>query len=179
MIPGGWGAFPPNVLGTATAQWHGINRSSEESGVSLGDYGRSLEFGYFLVPTASTGLLKEARTADELGLDLIGVQDHLYQWRYVDTWTLLSMIAATTTRVRVFPDVASLPMRPPAVLAKSAASLDVLSEGRFELDLGAGAFWEGIAAFGGPRRTPAEALAALGEAIDIIRLMWTGNHGLR
>jgi len=71
------------------------------------------------------------------------------------TWTLLSMVAATTSRVGLFPDVANLPLRPPAVLAKAAASLDVLSGGRFELGLGAGGFWDAIEAFGGPRRSPA------------------------
>ena len=49
-------------------------------------------------------------------------------------------IAMRTSRISVFPDVTSLPLRPPAVLAKAAASLDVLSGGRVELGLGAGAF---------------------------------------
>jgi alkanesulfonate monooxygenase SsuD/methylene tetrahydromethanopterin reductase-like flavin-dependent oxidoreductase (luciferase family) len=94
-------------------------------------------------------------------LDVIGVQDHPYQRRYVDTWVLLSMIAAITSRVRVFLDVANLPLRPPAVMAKAAAGIDVLSGGRFEHALGAGSFWDAVEAYGGPRRTPPEALAAL------------------
>jgi alkanesulfonate monooxygenase SsuD/methylene tetrahydromethanopterin reductase-like flavin-dependent oxidoreductase (luciferase family) len=69
-----------------------------------------------------------------------------YQRRFVDTWALLAMIAATTTRLRVFPDVACLPLRPPAVLAKTAATIGLLSGGRFDLGLGAGAFWEAIEA---------------------------------
>src|SRR5206468_4596227 len=116
---------------------------------------------------------------ERLGLDYVAVQDHPYQRRFVDTWTLLSMIAASTTRVGLFPDVADLPLRPPAVLAKAAASLDVLSGGRFELGLGAGGFWDAIEAYGGPRRTPAEALAALAEAIEVIRLVWSGERNLR
>ncbi|MFB9967914.1 LLM class flavin-dependent oxidoreductase [Sinosporangium siamense] len=145
----------------------------------MGDYGRPLEFGYFLVPNTGDPLLETARLADRLGLDLIGIQDHPYQRGYVDTWTLLSMVAAVTERVRVFPDVASLPLRQPAVLAKAAASLDVLSGGRAELGLGAGAFWEAIGAFGGPRRTPGEAMGALEEAVEIIRQVWSGGRGLR
>ncbi|GAA5080759.1 alkanesulfonate monooxygenase SsuD/methylene tetrahydromethanopterin reductase-like flavin-dependent oxidoreductase (luciferase family) [Thermocatellispora tengchongensis] len=145
----------------------------------MGDYGRALEFGYFLVPAAGDPLLERARLADDLGLDLIGVQDHPYQRRYVDTWTLLTMIAAVTGRIRVFPDVVSLPLRPPAVLAKSAASLSLLSGGRVELGLGAGAFWEAIEAYGGARRTPAQALAALDEAITVIRKVWSGERNLR
>src|SRR5262249_60054750 len=68
--------------------------------------------------------------------------------------------------------VLTLPLRTPAVLARAAASLDLLSGGRFELGLGAGAFWDGIAAMGGPRRSPREAVDALSEAIDVIRAVW-------
>ncbi len=113
---------------------------------------KPLELGVSITPTAD-GFAEHravARRADELGLDLIGIQDHPYQWRFLDTWMLMAMLLAETERVRVFPDVANLPLRGPAMLAKQAASLDVLSGGRFELGLGAGAFWEAIAAMGGP-----------------------------
>jgi alkanesulfonate monooxygenase SsuD/methylene tetrahydromethanopterin reductase-like flavin-dependent oxidoreductase (luciferase family) len=89
------------------------------------------------------------------------------------------MIAASTSRLGILPDVANLPLRPPAMLAKAAASLDVLSGGRFELGLGAGGFWDAIEAFGGPRREPAAALAALQEAIEVIRKVWSGQRSLR
>jgi alkanesulfonate monooxygenase SsuD/methylene tetrahydromethanopterin reductase-like flavin-dependent oxidoreductase (luciferase family) len=143
------------------------------------DYGRDLTFGYFLVPNAADPLLASAREAEDRGLDWIGIQDHPYQRRYVDTWVLMSMIAATTARIGVFPDVANLPLRPPAVMAKAAASIDVLSGGRFELGLGAGAFWDAVEGYGGPRRAPADALAALEEAIEIARLVWSGRRNLR
>jgi alkanesulfonate monooxygenase SsuD/methylene tetrahydromethanopterin reductase-like flavin-dependent oxidoreductase (luciferase family) len=139
----------------------------------------SIRFGYFLVPEAGAPLLATAQRIERLGLDYVGVQDHPYQRRYVDTWALLAMIAATTTRLRVFPDVACLPLRPPAVLAKTAASISLLSGGRFDLGLGAGAFWEAIEAYGGPRRTPGQALAALAEAIEVIRKVWSGERNLR
>jgi len=143
------------------------------------DYGREVRFGYFLIPNVADPLLATAQEVERLGLDYIGVQDHPYQRRFVDTWTLLAMIAATTARVRVFPDVANLPLRPPAVLAKAAASLDRLSGGRVELGLGAGGFWDAIAAYGGPRRTPAQAYQALAEAIHVIRKVWSGERNLR
>ncbi|MCW2600933.1 MAG: class flavin-dependent oxidoreductase [Frankiales bacterium] len=145
------------------------------------DYGRDLGFGYFLTPSADNParLVAAAQELDELGFDLLGLQDHPYQGSFLDTWTLLSVIAARTSRLRVFPDVASLPLRPPAVLAKSAATLDLLSGGRVELGLGAGAFWDGIAAMGGSRRSPGEAIDALREAIDVIRLMWSDQRAAR
>lgn len=145
----------------------------------MSDHGRAIKFGYFLIPNAESPLLSIARQAERLGLDYIAVQDHPYQRRFVDTWTLLSMIAATTSRIGLFPDVANLPLRSPAVMAKAAASIDLLSGGRFELGLGAGSFWDAIVAYGGPRRSPGEALAALAEAVDVIRKVWSGERNLR
>jgi alkanesulfonate monooxygenase SsuD/methylene tetrahydromethanopterin reductase-like flavin-dependent oxidoreductase (luciferase family) len=136
-------------------------------------------FGYFLIPNASDPLLETAQRVERLGLDYVAVQDHPYQRRYVDTWSLMAMIAATTTTLRVFPDVANLPLRPPAVLAKTAASIDLLSGGRFELGLGAGAFWDAIEAYGGRRRGGRESLEALEEAITVIRKIWSGERNLR
>jgi alkanesulfonate monooxygenase SsuD/methylene tetrahydromethanopterin reductase-like flavin-dependent oxidoreductase (luciferase family) len=143
------------------------------------DYGRDVTFGYFLIPNAADPLLDIAREIEARGLDWIGIQDHPYQRRFVDTWTLLGAVAAVTTRVGFFPDVANLPLRPPAMMAKAAASLDVLSGGRFELGLGAGNFWDAIEAYGGPRRSPRDSLAALEEAILAIRLIWSGERNLR
>lgn len=136
-------------------------------------------FGYFLIPNAADPLLETASELERLGLDYVGIQDHPYQRRFVDTFTLMSAILARTTTLRVFPDVASLPLRPPGVLAKTAASLDVLSGGRFELGLGAGAFWDAIDGYGGTRRSPGESLDQLAEAIEVIRRLWSGERGLR
>jgi alkanesulfonate monooxygenase SsuD/methylene tetrahydromethanopterin reductase-like flavin-dependent oxidoreductase (luciferase family) len=145
----------------------------------MSDHARTIKFGYFLIPNAESPLLSIAREAERLGLDYIAVQDHPYQRRFVDTFTLLSMIATTTSRIGLFPDVANLPLRPPAIMAKAAASIDLLSGGRFELGLGAGSFWDAVEAYGGPRRSPGEALAALGEAIEVIRKVWSGERNLR
>jgi alkanesulfonate monooxygenase SsuD/methylene tetrahydromethanopterin reductase-like flavin-dependent oxidoreductase (luciferase family) len=143
-------------------------------------YGRALELGLFLVPTSADLELARrlARRAEELGLDLVGIQDHPYQWRYLDTWALLADLSARTERVRFFPDVANLPLRGAALIAKQAATLDVLSGGRFELGLGAGAFWDGIAAMGGPRRSGGEALRALEDAVRIARAFWSGERSI-
>jgi alkanesulfonate monooxygenase SsuD/methylene tetrahydromethanopterin reductase-like flavin-dependent oxidoreductase (luciferase family) len=113
-----------------------------------------------------------AQVADSDGLDFLGIQDHPYNPNFLDTWTLLTALGVGTARVRLLPNVLNLPLRPPALLAKAAASLDLLTGGRVELGLGAGGFWDGIAAYGGPRRTPGEAVAALSEAMDVIRAVW-------
>ncbi|MGH2721769.1 MAG: LLM class flavin-dependent oxidoreductase [Actinomycetota bacterium] len=143
--------------------------------------GRQIEFGANVDPTADGYPLavRLARLADGLGFDLVGIQDHPYQRRFLYTWTLLASLAAQTERVRFLPNVGDLPLRPPAMLAKAAASLDVISGGRVELGLGAGAFWEAIAAMGGPDRSPGQAVEALEEAITVIRMFWSGERGLR
>ena len=145
------------------------------------DYGRPIEFGFFLIPNADEylQLIEQAELADRLGLEYVGVQDHPYQSRFLETFVLLAVLAARTSRIGLFPDVANLPLRQPSVLAKAAASLDVMSGGRFELGLGAGAFWDAIWALGGPRRAPGEAVEALEDAIEVIRRMWSGERGLR
>lgn len=147
----------------------------------MSDYGRPLQFGVFATPNADSieHVLGVADAADAHGLDLIGIQDHPYQRRLLDAWSLAATVLARTTQVRVFPDVASLPLRQPAVLAKAAASLDLLSDGRVELGLGAGAFWEAIGAMGGPVRRPRAAADALTEAVAVIRAMWSGQRSAR
>jgi alkanesulfonate monooxygenase SsuD/methylene tetrahydromethanopterin reductase-like flavin-dependent oxidoreductase (luciferase family) len=139
---------------------------------------RAPRFGLFLVPNAAeySDLLRQAAAAERGGLDLIGIQDHPYQRRFLDTFALIGDLLARTERLLIFPDVANLPLRPPATLAKLAASLDVMSGGRFELGLGAGAFWDGVAAMGGPRRAPGESVEALEEAIELIRRYWSGER---
>jgi alkanesulfonate monooxygenase SsuD/methylene tetrahydromethanopterin reductase-like flavin-dependent oxidoreductase (luciferase family) len=139
---------------------------------------RDPQFGLFLVPNAAEypDLLRQVAAIERGGLDLVGIQDHPYQRRYFDTFALISDLLARTERLCIFPDVANLPLRPPATLAKLAASLDVMSGGRFELGLGAGAFWDGVAAMGGPRRSPGESVEALEEAIEIIRRFWSGER---
>jgi alkanesulfonate monooxygenase SsuD/methylene tetrahydromethanopterin reductase-like flavin-dependent oxidoreductase (luciferase family) len=140
----------------------------------------TVQLGAFVVPDASDvdGLLAQVRAAEEGGLDLVGIQDHPYQRRFLDTFSLLAFLAARTSRVRLLPDVASLPLRHPAMIAKAAASIDVLSGGRFELGLGTGAFWEAIEAFGGPRRSGPESVDALEEAIAILRACFAGERSV-
>ena len=147
----------------------------------MADYDRELEFGASVAPLAVPPdfVKRVVVAADGAGLDLVGIQDHPYQRRFLDTWTLISTLVSVTEQVRFFPDVATLPLRPPALLAKAAASLDVLSGGRVEVGLGAGAFWEAIEAMGGPRRSSGEAVRAVEEAIQVMRLVWSRQRSVR
>jgi len=143
------------------------------------DYGHEIVFGAFVTPDARRyhHTVALAKVADSLRLDVLGVQDHPYQASFLDTWTFLSSLASSTSHIRLFPDVATLPLRPPSVLARSAATLDLLSNGRVELGVGAGAFPKGVAAMGGDARSPGESVEALEEAIEIIRALWAPADG--
>jgi len=140
-----------------------------------------LELGIFVIPLAADpeATVAQAVAADDAGLDYVGIQDHPYEPRFFDTWTLLSYLAARTERVRLVPDVTNLPLRLPSVLAKSAASLDLLSGGRVELGIGAANRWDEIEAMGGPRRTPGQSVTALEEAITVLRDFWFSESPLQ
>jgi alkanesulfonate monooxygenase SsuD/methylene tetrahydromethanopterin reductase-like flavin-dependent oxidoreductase (luciferase family) len=138
----------------------------------------SLSFGISIVPYANSfkGGRELVRIADEAGLEYVGIQDHPYQARFLDTFSLIATLLASTSRISFLTDVANLPLRGPAMIAKAGASLDVLSGGRFELGLGAGGFLQQVASMGGPRHSRGQSVDALEEAIDVIRLMWSGER---
>ncbi|PFG39416.1 luciferase-like monooxygenase [Georgenia soli] len=138
------------------------------------DYGHDLIFGSFITPTSAAPQrpVALAQASEAAGLDLVTFQDHPYQPAFLDTWTLLSYAAARTERIHLSANVVNLPLRPPAVLARAAASLDLLSGGRLELALGAGSFWDAVEAMGGRRLSAGQAVDATSEAIDVIRGIW-------
>ncbi|MEO3777230.1 LLM class flavin-dependent oxidoreductase [Micromonospora sp. B11E3] len=142
------------------------------------DYGHELIFGGFLTPDAQhpEQVVARAKLCEQVGLDLATFQDHPYQPKFLDTWTLMSYLAAATSRIRLAGNVLNLPLRQPVVLARSVASLDLLTGGRVELGLGAGAFWEGIEAVGGRRLTPGQSVEALDEAIRVVREVWAADR---
>jgi alkanesulfonate monooxygenase SsuD/methylene tetrahydromethanopterin reductase-like flavin-dependent oxidoreductase (luciferase family) len=136
-------------------------------------------FGASIDP--STGNLEQAfrlaQLADNNELDLLTSQDHPYNRNHLDTWTLLSALAMRTEQVHLGTNVANLPLRPPVMLAKAAATLDLLSGGRFEMGLGAGFNWPGVQAMGGSKRSPGEAVTAFEEALQILRGFWDNADG--
>lgn len=144
------------------------------------DYGHDLRFGSFVTPDSRhpDAVLDVVQTSERAALDLVTFMDHPHHPGFLDTWTLLSFTAARTERIHLSGYVLNLPWRHPAVLARSAASLDLLSGGRVELGLGPGDTYAAQAntAMGAPARTPRQSLEALDEAIDIIRGIWATDQ---
>jgi alkanesulfonate monooxygenase SsuD/methylene tetrahydromethanopterin reductase-like flavin-dependent oxidoreductase (luciferase family) len=139
---------------------------------------RSLSFGISIVPYADAHERGRelVRIADDAGLEYVGIQDHPYQARFLDTFSLISSLLAQTSRISFFTDVANLPLRGPAMIAKALASMDVLSGGRVELGLGAGGYLDQVARMGGAEWSSAESVDATEEAIEVIRLWWSGER---
>jgi F420-dependent oxidoreductase-like protein len=126
-------------------------------------------------------LKKLATTAENNGFDSFWVMDHFHQIPMVgkveepmlESWTTLSMLAGLTTKIKLGTLVTGIMYRYPAILAKVAATLDVLSKGR--LFMGIGAAWneEESNAYGIHFPPASERMSRLEEAIQIIRKMWT------
>jgi len=112
--------------------------------------------------------------AEALGFDFVSANDHLHgpEARF-EAWTMLSWIAARTSRIAVASRVLGVPYRHPAVLAKMAETFDRLSDGRLILGLGAGASEDEFEALGVGRASQAERTAGLREALLIVRGLWS------
>lgn len=134
---------------------------------------RKLLFGLNIDPRADRTAMafQLASLADEHGLDVVSVMDHPEQPSHLETWTLLVALAMRTQRVAVMPNVASVPLRPPAMLAKAASTLAILTGGRVILGVGAGDP-RVVRTYGGPELGPGEAVEALEEAVQVIRGLW-------
>lgn len=151
----------------------GVESAQTRAGMSMLT---DLRFGVNVSTTAVVGSdpVDDARHAESLGYDFVSVNDHLHGRAPThETWTLLACIAAATSRIRLATRVLALPYRAPAVLAKMAATLNQLSDDRLILGVGAGASDEEFRAYGLEVRTPGERIGALGEAVQIIRGLWT------
>jgi alkanesulfonate monooxygenase SsuD/methylene tetrahydromethanopterin reductase-like flavin-dependent oxidoreductase (luciferase family) len=136
-----------------------------------------MTFGLSLIPSVDSlgENRKLAQAADAGGLDYIAIQDHAYNSEFLDVWTLITYLAAETERIVFFPDVADLQLRPPAMLAKSAASLSVLSRGRIVLGVGGGAFVDGIAGMSGVHRSKPEMVEYTDESLQVMRQALKGG----
>lgn len=115
-----------------------------------------------------------ALAAESLGFDFVSANDHVLgpSPRY-EGWTLLSWLAASTSRIRIASRVLGVPYREPTLVAKMAETLDRLSDGRLILGLGAGSGEGEFAAMGITVGTVGDRVGALEEAIHIIRGLWS------
>jgi alkanesulfonate monooxygenase SsuD/methylene tetrahydromethanopterin reductase-like flavin-dependent oxidoreductase (luciferase family) len=135
-----------------------------------------LSFGVGVPSSAAPGddPVAMAQDAERLGYDFVSAADHpCGSTPSYETATMLTWIAARTGRIKVASRVLAAPFRRPAMVAKLAASLDLLSGGRFILGLGGGHSDQEIAAVGGAVLSPADKIDALAEAIQVIRGAWT------
>jgi len=111
---------------------------------------------------------------ERLGYDSVWLDDHLMykESAILECWTTLSALAASTSKIRLGTMVTCLAHRNPTLLAKSAATLDVISNGRLEFGLGAGIQESEHQAYGFGFSKPAKRIAQLEEALEVIRRLW-------
>jgi len=162
-----------HVAEPSTVQQQEISLTQEQR---MARFGIQIEpqFGFTFVDVADL-----AKEAERLGFTALWASDHLFwdahseQRNCLDAWTLITALAPMTTRLRLGTLVTCNSYRLPGVLAKMAASVDHLSNGRVEFGLGAG--WKEIEyhAYGIPFPPVPTRLAQLEEAAQVIRLLWT------
>lgn len=126
---------------------------------------------------AYEALTYAAQMADELGYDTIWLPDHFQpfppsQETLFESWTTAAALARDTKRVRIGHLVTGNNYRNPALQAKMASTLDVLSRGRYTFGIGAGWHEQEYYAYGYPYPDASERLRQLGEAVQIIRALW-------
>ncbi len=121
-------------------------------------------------------LLTIWQAADRLGYDGASLYD-LLAVPCLECWTTLATLIIATQRLRALPMVLAYPYRHPAVLAKMAATLDVVSGGRLVLGLGAGGSQQDHKASGLAWWPMQERVARLEDGIHLIRFLWSGQEG--
>ncbi|GAA5191727.1 LLM class flavin-dependent oxidoreductase [Rugosimonospora acidiphila] len=135
-----------------------------------------LLFGLDLPAAVSPGYdpVASALRAEGLGYDFVSTSDHPCGDQPTnETWTMLSWVAARTSRIRIATRVLGVPYRAPAMVAKMAETLDRLSGGRLILGLGGGYSDEEFRAFGLDVPTPREKVDGLSETIQIAHGLWS------
>jgi alkanesulfonate monooxygenase SsuD/methylene tetrahydromethanopterin reductase-like flavin-dependent oxidoreductase (luciferase family) len=127
-----------------------------------------------------TWWLESARRLDEAGYAGVWAWDH-FMGRgdqtvpVVESWTILSMAAAQTSRVTVGPFVMNVMNRHPALVARMASTLQIASGGRLILGIGIGGAPKEHAAYGMDFPPPPQRVARLEEAVAVMRALWTGG----
>ncbi len=140
-------------------------------------------FGLFLpqLRMSFATILERTLAAEAAGFDSVWLMDHLAapaadELDTFEGWTLAAALAARTTSIRIGHLVTCDPFRHPALLAKMAATVDSISDGRLELGLGWGSVPDELARFGIGGGSPGERAARLGESLEILDLMFSGER---
>lgn len=136
----------------------------------------TVTFGLSISPSAlpDTDPAASARMAEDLGFDFVSASDHPCGTEPTyETWTMLSWVAAATSRIRVVTRVLGVPYRNPAMVAKMAETFSRLSSGRLILGLGGGYSDEEFRAFGLGTFSPGDKVDGLAEAASITRGLWS------
>lgn len=124
-------------------------------------------------------MLTVAQKAEKLGFDSIGTLDHYHteklEWPYICGWSMYGAMAMATSRIRLVPMVIDRMNYLPGVLAKETATLSLISQGRFELGIGAGDYFEELKAWGLPLPHATERINGLRETIQALRSIWRGE----
>ena len=112
---------------------------------------------------------------ERLGYHSVWLDDHLMfgKTSILECWTTLSALASVTTSIRIGTMVTSNVFRNPALLAKMAATVDVISNGRLELGLGSGVQKDEHLAYGFPFLESRQRVESLKESVEIIKMLWT------
>lgn len=121
-------------------------------------------------------ILRNVRLADDGGLDLVSLSDHPYFADRIDAYAALGVVLGMTRNLTAAVNVSNLPSRPAPMLARTIAGLSALSGGRVVAGIGAGGMWDEAARLGVPRRTPAESIRAMEEAVVLIRALTGGGR---
>jgi alkanesulfonate monooxygenase SsuD/methylene tetrahydromethanopterin reductase-like flavin-dependent oxidoreductase (luciferase family) len=117
-----------------------------------------------------------ARRLEALGADFVSISDHPIGAEAYETWTLMTWVAAATTRLGVASRVLNVSLRNPVLLGEMARSLDALSGGRLILGLGGGYGDEELAAAGIPVPTPREKIDRMADTVRTVRGIWPGGR---
>ncbi len=137
-----------------------------------------LRFLVLALPNVPWGdFLASVENIEDLGFDVVGVADHFVDWTnpprpWFEAWTLLGAMARETKRIRITTTVSQIPLRPPAMFARQALTVDHLSDGRLELGLGIGLPIDpSYEMMGVPNWTPKERVDRFGEYVEIVDRM--------
>lgn len=124
-------------------------------------------------------VLEGARRAEAAGFDAVSVLDHYHserlEWAYLSGWALFGALAMATSRIKLVPMVVDRMNHLPGVLAKETSVLSIISDGRFELGIGAGDFFAEQRAWGLGVPSAGERIGALRETVLALRQVWTGQ----